>query len=124
MTPNCGRRIRSTVSCSTGGKLWRNTPTGPTRKNTATNAASRMSGASPLNQSGRLEPRSGTVDGAEMSVGVASGRIGRSSLDMGRLDQENAAPPQLGELALVGVEHERTGVFVGELQNGALTLAQ
>src|SRR5215203_1760487 len=43
---------------------------------------------------------------------------------MGRLHQENAAPSQLREFALMGVKHERTGMLVGELEHGPLTLAE
>src|SRR5215204_1258504 len=43
---------------------------------------------------------------------------------MGRLHQENAAPSQLRELALMGVKHERTGMLIGELEDGPLTLAE
>ena len=43
---------------------------------------------------------------------------------MGGLNQEDSTPSQLGELTLMGVEHEWTRVLVGELQNGALTLAE
>src|SRR5918993_1495088 len=110
------------VSSSTGGKFCWKTPTGPTRRNSATRAASSTSGASPLNQRG--EPPRGAF--AELSfrslAEVGSGSTGNSSLDMRRLDQEHTAPSQLGKFALMGMEHERPRVIVREFEHGPLSL--
>src|SRR4029079_4361221 len=80
----------------------------------ATKAASRISGPNPNSQRGSACGR----------FVAASAEGGASSSGMERLDQEDSAPSQLGELALVRVEHEGAGVLVGELEHGALALRQ
>src|SRR5688572_790268 len=118
MTPNWGSRIRSTVSSSTGGKLWRNTPAGPVRRNTATRMASRTRGASPLNQSGIPVVDEVSILGSDFRTsGILSSGIGRPH-------QEDSAPTQFGELALVGVEHEWARMLVGELEDSPLPLTE
>src|SRR5688572_26512888 len=112
------------VSSSTGGKFCWKTPTGPTRRNSATRAASSTSGASPLNQSGEPPWRIFADSRFPALTEVGSGSTGNSSLDMRRLHQKHAAPSQLSEFALMGVEHERPGVIVRELKHGPLSLAE
>src|SRR3712207_3416655 len=124
ISPGSGSRIRSRVSSSTGGKAARKTPTGPKRRKARTSAASNTRRAKPLNQSGRPLWRGGS--GARGGAGGSRpGAGGVLSSGMGRLlHQEHAAPAQLGELALVGVEHEGAGMLVGKLEHRALTLGQ
>ena len=109
--------MRSMVSSSTGGKLSLNTPAGPVRRNNATSTASRTRGPSPFSHCGtRLGDLDETV-GSAFRISVGAERSGT-----GWLDQEDSAPAQLGELALVGVKHEWPGVLVGELEDRTLAL--
>src|SRR5262245_27891790 len=105
--------MRSTVSSSSGGKAFRNTPTGPTCTNIATNSTRTTSGAIPFAQ-----------------VGTATRRAARSVVvsgppsDIGAPDVKHANPAQLREFALMRVEQIGPGIFVSELQNRPLALAQ
>src|SRR5687768_18338997 len=63
---------------STGGKLCRNTPTGPNLMNNATSAASRTSGAKPLSHSGTPARAGMSVRGAFRSEERRVGKECRS----------------------------------------------
>src|SRR5215207_4816171 len=97
-----GRVTRPTVSSSTGGASPRLTPT-PFDTINASNT--------PRPRSGR-RPRS-TQTGPRLSRAISL-----------LLYLEEAHPAELGELADVGVEHERAGETVTELQDPTLPLAE
>src|SRR5688500_14497949 len=114
MRPGSGMVTRSMVSSSTGGNAWRSTPMGPKRRNTATRMASRTSGARALSQ---VEPRrrGGSAEGE-------SSRFSASALRILLLrDHEHTHPAQLGELALMRVEHVFARILERHLENRAFT---
>src|SRR5687768_2512021 len=105
--------MRSIVSSSTGGNVVRKIPTGPNLMNAVTRSASSSSGPRPFAQRGTW------TDGRSPWTGRSAVRSAIASL----ADREHARPPELGELALVCVEHEGARVLVAELDDRALALA-
>src|SRR5829696_8691476 len=128
-SPGRGSAMRSMESSSTGGKLLRKTPTGPKRRKPPTSRASSSSGPAAFSQ-GETPPlweRSGGGAAGPAGGGVrgaAGGGVQGASGTGPSLDVEHARPPELGELALVRVEHVLPRVLEGELQHRPLALAE
>src|SRR5687767_3137242 len=132
-----GKVTRWMVSSSTGGKAARKTPTGPKRRNTATRMPSSTSGRIPINQigtadvpwtttgpCGRRSSIDSPLDFSRGSTGPGFSLTSLAALRNRALPHlEDPHPSELGELALVGVEHELTGEVEGELEAAALALA-
>src|SRR5690606_36371929 len=88
--------------------------TGPSRRNAATSAASSASGAMPFAQAGT--ERAGRVRRSNATPARSS--------DTRRLPHvQDPHPPELRELALMRVEHERARMVVRELQHRQSALA-
>src|SRR2546425_8513390 len=90
------------VSSSTGGNALMKTPSGPKRTSTATSTISSRSGTS-------AHTHRRASEGLDV---VIAGHL------------KYTHPPQLGKLALVGVEHEAPRVWESDLQNCPLGLTQ
>src|SRR5262245_9138769 len=101
---------RSMRSTSTGGASPRRRSAGPERTIQARSAARATSGRAPRASERRVSRR---------TAGLLDLRHRRQVLGL-----EHPHPAELGELALVGVEHELAGVAEGGLQDGPLALAE
>src|SRR5687768_18361313 len=110
------------VSSSTGGKACWKTPMGPAVMKSVTSAATRTSGPSASAQRGSARRGGGGGTGSARRAAGGSRSAGSDTRRL--LDVEDSGPPELGELALVRVEHERTGVLVGELEHRPLSLSK
>ena len=108
------RSTRVMASRSTGGSAWpRAAPDGPPPTMSASSAPSSTSGTS----------ASAAVSQGERDVATgASAPMIRTHDAL--LRPEQAHPPELGELALVRVEHEIARIAERRLENRALALAQ
>src|SRR5688572_19510875 len=98
-------------------------PSGPS--STRENASSSTAGASPRTVSAGFEATIHASKPASSTSGSNANSqdlVAFAGIALDRL--EHAHPAELGELALVGVEHETTGVAESGLEDRALALAQ
>src|SRR5687768_3976436 len=120
--PTRGITIRSIVNSSTGGNACWKTPIGPAFRKSATTATSSTSGPTPSTQRGSPPRGAGR---AGRGAGASAGGSRRAGSDTRRLlHVEDPCPSELGELALVRVEHEGAGMLVHELEHRSLALRQ
>src|SRR5688572_6738462 len=122
--PSPSSVARSITRRSTGGMpSGLPMPGAPVRTSSATSPASRTSGSSAMIH-GTPEPPRAVSGATRASAGAFAGAGPVSGITAAPHGFEEAHPPQLGEFALVRVEHELAGVPEPRLEHRTLRLAQ